>query len=341
LDILSILPELLGICLIIVTAAMVLWMAIRKLAPAAEGRNLGIHNVIGLDGDNNIRLNLNGALIETPRFLNANNKSAVKTFLTWVVAQKLSDLNKDPQKNAQAIKDCKAQEAGLKELGADDLAKMARVVVLRDGFQKHVLLQWHHVAKSLDKYACIETHSKLTLSFGFVVQGKIVGWVKTERTYEGKLPGFGRFKLHFFDPMFVGDEKPVDPPSWLGQLMLYVPTYVELQDELKSKENQIVNLVRQKTEMGLDLSAAKAEADFYKGALQDFGVEDINELKGKMTKLSLLDFVLVGGPTVLFALIAMSLDFNSIYGMFLGLFAGAGLVAISARFRMPRFKRRK
>lgn len=380
-DVLAVVPWVFLAVFLIAAAVFVVLMFARRFGPAVEGQNRGNFQIIGIDSDRNIRLDITGAVIETPRFLNATNKVPAKMFLEDVTQQRLSTLRKDAQKNKDEIATCEGQLEDLKTFSADDMAKLCRVYVVRDGLEKHVLLQWHHVAESLENYACIKTRSKFSLSFGFVVQGQIQGWVKTEKTYEGNIPGFGRFSLHYFDPMFAREpcpdcggkgkvpvpvdqaskegelitlvtlthqgsfwgkwidckqcrgtgrieEKPVDPPSWLGAVILYVPTTVELHDELKSKDAQIVNLKRQLGVTGLDLSAAKSESDFYDNILTKFGVKDVDELGRKLKRLDLLDFALIGGPTVIFSLVAQSLNASPFYGMFAGLFAGAALVSI-------------
>lgn len=336
--ILSWLPMIIAGLVVGVTAFFIVWIFIRRYLPPVEGRPLGHHQVIGLDRDGNVRLDVEGALVETPKFLNANNEPFVKQLLMDVENNRLTELNKKKETNADAIA---ASKARLGQLEKEDLTTLSRVVVLRDGLQKHVLLQWRHVARSLDGYAGIRLKPKYTLSFGFAIHGLILGRVWTEKRYEGKLPGFGRYQLHYYDPFIpftktvhMVESTPVhrrvdgqkvetwvdsqgkeyarnlvrtvrikevvtEPPGWLGELMMQVPKSVELHDELKSKDAQIVDLRRQVAHANADTTNAKAEADWYKGANARLGRYDTPEEFERAGRLDLVDFACFALPTAI------------------------------------------
>jgi hypothetical protein len=196
--------------------------------------------------------------------------------------------------------------------------------------QKHIFIQYGHIGKSLDGYAMHEPRSKLTLSWGFLSSGVITGQGRTE-TKELRLPKIGRFKLHFFNPdVHGGKEEEKEPPEYLKTVALLVPASLELNEELKSKDEQLRDKDRKLIEMGHELSAAATERDALRMSMKKLGKHDPDKIAADK-KFDIIDLAVVSVPTLIGYFIVQSLGVIPIVGVFIGLLGGAGLVAFFRR----------
>jgi hypothetical protein len=332
LDILNVLPWVFGIVILVAIVSLIIFIVVRRFGRVVEGLPLGNFHVIGRDSDNNIVLDITGQLIETPKFMSRTKIPAVKAFLFLMTEAKIAMLKKNETENTQAIKTISADYEKLKKLSDDDFLKMGRIVAMRDGMQKYVLLQWKYTEKPLSQYAAKNLKPKLDLSFGFTINGLIEGKASLKMHEAQKFPDFGNFQLYSFEPLFVDNEKSVDYPSWLGDLMIYVPTIVQMEEQLKSKDTYIVDLERRLAKDGNVISGAKTETDFHRDTMRQFGRTDDPK---KFGKLDLLDFACVSLPTIIFSVIGMSVSVETGIGAFVGTIAGlfTGLAIVGFKKR--------
>lgn len=340
-DILSWMPQVAAVISLGVFGFLALWTLIRRYAPVAHGKILGPHEVIGRKADGTcVRFKANLVEVNTH---NADNRSGLKRILSVAFDSRIKFLQNEQKKLQQdtaaykeiSVKITSSTEQKKAMEADDDLSKYYRLIVFREGFKKHVLLQHKYVEKSLSEYATPEGN-KFTLSFGFQSKGVILGGMSDEKE-ELNLPkigdlDLGKFSLHYFVPDVRKDseEKASEPPEYLKQIALYLPASLELNEELKSKDEQLRDKDRKLIEMGHELSAAATERDGFRLILKKLGIRDPEKLLASK-KFDIIDLAVVSVPTIIGYFIVQSMGVIPIVGVFIGLISGAGLVAFFRR----------
>lgn len=341
-DIFSLAPYIAMTVFFAVFLFIFVWMLIRRYGPVAKGKILGPHEIIGRKADGSCeRFKANLVEVNTH---NTDNTAGIKRVLSGAIDQRVKALKnemshvakekfpKEYEKIEGQIEEC---ETHRKALETDDLSKYFRVIALRDGLETHLLLQWKYVAKSLNEYATPEGN-KFTLSFGFQSKGVIMGDISDEKNTL-HLPAIGdlklgRFKLHYFVPDVRADldEKPVEPPEYLARIALYVPASLELNEQIRSLNEQIRDKDRKMKEIADDLSAAATERDSLRIILQGFGWKDPQKALQKK-RLDVLDLFLFLVPATFGYFVAQSMNVLPYAGMIAGLLGGSALVMLLRR----------
>lgn len=331
-SLLDFIPEIAAGLVLGAAALIILLTVYRAHAPAAPGIALGYYEVVGRYAGNTFR-SIKGTLVETNMFLNADVARGVKQILVDTLEKQIKGLKGDETKNKTEIDACEGRK---KELEKADLKDVCRVVVTRERLsEKHVLLQWGHVDKPLNAYALHEAKSRFSFGFGWQSQGKIIGRIHSEEK-QYKLPKIGSFQLHYFNPDVPGegDQVEEDPPEYLKTVALLVPASLELNEQLRSKDEEVRDLRRQLNKMGEDLSAKSTELDGCYQTLKGFGVNVPLDLSSKK-KTDALDFFFYMVPTLIGYAIAATMSYGNIFvpaiGMIVGLLFGGALSTVIRR----------
>jgi hypothetical protein len=118
------------------------------------------------------------------------------------------------------------------------------------------------------------------------------------------------------------------PPAYLAKIALHASSYVEAEEQLASKDDQITQLKRENAKMGTELSGKATEVDGLYTATKGFETEGgpaLTQLAPK--RFGLNEFVFLFAPTVIGYIAARYWNFEPLYGVFAGLAAGAYLVS--------------
>ena len=314
---LSLLPQiaLAGLALIIIIA---LWMIWRSIAPAAPGTALGYYEIMGRYAGSKLIRRLKGTIVDcTPIFLSPkiekDFKEILKEDLDRLIAR---SSNKDDKAGLMELRKKLENEKNL-------LSDYCRILAVRDVFRKHIIIQYGRVDKPLNNYAVHEPSSKFTLSMGFLSHGIITGVIET-LPQRWEIYRIGKAYVHLFCP--DDPENPNSPiampKEWLAKLALYAPATVELENLIKSKDDQILELKRKNMEIGQELSAMATELDSMRMAVQGFSVT--GKLPERMTpkKLDASDILTILFPTVVGYYLLDYLQAQPIIGVLLGLMIG-------------------
>jgi len=317
-DFFQLIPNIavIGLALIILIAVWMIW---RSIAPAAPGISLGYYELLGRYAGQKLIKRIRGTLVDsTALFLNPDIERDFKTLLLEDIEE---TAKRNPEKQAE-LNDFKKQLET-----AESISSFCRVIGTREKiFTKHVLIQWGHVDKPINAYAANDPQSKFTLGFGFLTQGIITGEIYTF-PQPWNIYKLGKVHVHLFRPdMPHAENAHTTPPEWLAKIALYIPASVELNELVKSKDEQLKEKDRKLMEMGKELAAAATERDALRKAVQGFTTtgEFPTTLLGK--KFDFMDFTTIALPTVFGYLVVEGLGGPPLAGIILGNLLGAYFV---------------
>ena len=296
-------------------AAMIFLSFWRNISPAAPGVPLGYYEIVGRIGSG-FHKRIQGTLVDaTSLFLNPETEPKFKKFI-------LENLKEKGGSEAKTL-------AALLEKWSLD--RLCRVVVTRDRFwTKHAILQWGYVDKPITELGTREmgekeTGWKFSFSAGIVSKGMITGRMYTLPEpiilpKVGRVKIHGKFNVHIFLPDAGRGDTFTPPPEWLGKLVLYIPSIVEMNELLESKDEIIKDLRRMVGEVGEEVSRAATRRDAAVKALKGLTMEQGGPEEEE--ELGVEDIAIIGGPAAIAAYIAHYLGYEWIYGAIAGLVLG-------------------
>jgi hypothetical protein len=310
----SILEQLPSLMLYLIVGgglAVIAWSIWRRIAPAAQGLSLGYYEILGSYAGGKLVKRIKGTLVE-----------ATHSFMNPTIETKFKEILVDEMKRRNVAVTDEEQEKILKL----DLSKLCRVIVTRAGEwrRKHVIMQIKYVDKSLSEYAKHEPENKFTLGTGFLSKGVITGELHT-LSQSWNVPKLGLVTVHFLIPDVPKGEAETQVPEWLAKIALFAPASVELNELIKSKDEQLKDKDRKLSDMGKDLSAMSTELDGMRRALKAFTTT--GELPKFLPKaFDIVDMVAMGLPTLVGYYIAEQVSGYPVVGVFVGLMLGALIV---------------
>jgi hypothetical protein len=307
-----------GLVAVVVVFVWTIW---RSISPAAPGISLGYLEVLGRYGGGRMLKSIKGTLVEaTQIFLNPQVERLFKQMIVEDIEAKV--------KLAPDDKDMVELKAAAEEFRNDTkrLSEMCRIVVTRERFfGKHVIVQWGHVDKPLSEYAAVDPESKFTFSMGFLSQGIVTGEIETFAD-PWTIRNLGECQVHLFKPDVMNPGNPSRPPEYLAKIALHAPSYVEAEEALKAKEEQITQLKRENQRMGEELGAATTHRDSLITATEGFMTKGEGMPPLTPRRFTMSDFIMLTAPTVIGYVAARYMGFELFYGVFIGLLAGSYLV---------------
>jgi len=309
----SILEQLPNLMLYLIVGgglAVVAWSIWRRIAPATQGLSLGYYEILGSYAGGKLVKRIKGTLVE-----------ATHSFMNPTIETKFKEILFDEMKRRNVTL---TQEQRDKLLGTD-LSKLCRVIVTRAGGRsKHVILQIKYIDKNLTEYAKHELEPKFTLGLGFLSKGVIEGQLHT-LSQSWDVPKLGTVTVHFLIPDVPKGEAETQFPEWLAKFVLFAPASVELNELIKSKDEQLKDKDRKLSDMGKDLSAMSTELDGMRRALKAFTTT--GELPKFLPKaFDIVDMVAMGLPTMVGYYVAERVADYPVVGVFAGLMLGALIV---------------
>lgn len=317
-DILQYLPNLaLGLLALIII--LIVWAVWRAIAPAAPGLSLGYYEIVGRHYGSKVIRRIKGTLVDSTEFF----LSRVEDQFFRFVKEDLEALMKKQSNPDQSLKELVEK---LEKSGELRISNFIRIVFTREKlFTKHAIIQYKHVDKPLNAYASYDPQAKFSLGFGFLTQGVITGTI-----YSIPVPytiaKLGKVHAHIFIPDAPEGEPEKEIPEQLAKLALYAPAYVELTQQLKSKDEMIRELRRDREKTNKQLAIHAAALDSAATAVQGFTT------KAKLGQMlmergfDLMDFITVAFPTVIGCLVAEAVNVPAVAGSLIGLLIGGFFV---------------
>ena len=346
-----------------VVVAVVVWSIWRSVSPAAPGVSMGYLEILGRYGGGKMLKSIRGTLVDsTPLFLNPRVERLFRQMLIEDITNKLKlvSAGKQTKPEANSTSDGSSKdstpsegtevsmttapedqtkeeaEGGLEDALAEfknegePLSKLCRIIITRKHFfGKDVIVQWGHVGP-LSEYAAVDPESKFTFGMGFLTQGIVTGELETF-SEQWTIDKLGDCTVYLFKPdvyKFDGKQEIVTPPAYLAKIALHASSYVEAEEQLSSKDDQITQLKRENARMGLELSGKATEVDGLYTATKGFTTEGGGALPQLAPRrFGLNEFVFLFAPTVIGYIVARYWNFEPFYGVFVGLAVGAYLVS--------------